>query len=44
MRIGDTLLTVTGASAGQLDQLVEVRVESFNETGGTGRAVVQAGR
>jgi hypothetical protein len=38
VRIGDTELTVTGASAAQLDQLVDLRVESFDA--GAGRAVV----
>lgn len=43
-RIGDTVLEVSGADAGQVDQLLDLRVESFDETCCTGRAVVQAGR
>lgn len=38
VRIGDTVLTITGASATQLDQLIELRVESFDA--GAGRGVV----
>ncbi|MFU8821168.1 MAG: hypothetical protein ACNA8G_06380 [Gammaproteobacteria bacterium] len=40
VRIGDTVLTVAGASAAQLDQLVELRVESFDAASATGRAVL----
>jgi hypothetical protein len=40
-RIGDTVLTVAGASAAQLDQLVELRVESFDAEHATGRATLQ---
>jgi hypothetical protein len=43
-RIGDTVLTVTGAAAVQLDQLVDLRVESFDAAHAVGRAVVKAGR
>ena len=39
VRIGDTRLTVAGASAAQLDQLLELRVESFDVMTATGRAV-----
>jgi hypothetical protein len=39
-RIGDTVLTVAGASAAQMDQLVELRVESFDVASATGRAVL----
>jgi hypothetical protein len=42
VRIGDTRLTVTGAAAAQLDQLVDLRVESFDVTTATGRAVLRA--
>jgi hypothetical protein len=41
VRIGDTVLTVTGASAAQLDQLVELRVESFGVASATGRAALE---
>jgi hypothetical protein len=41
VRIGDTVLTVTGASAAQLDQLVDLRVESFDAQHATGRATLQ---
>jgi hypothetical protein len=44
VRIGDTLLAVMGASVGQLDQLVDLRVESFDEARGTGRAIVHTPR
>ena len=44
VRIGDSVLLVSGAAAGQVDQLVDLRVERFDATRGTGRAVVQAGR
>jgi hypothetical protein len=37
-RVGDTVLSVTGASAMQLDQLVDLRVESFDAARGTGQA------
>jgi hypothetical protein len=40
-RIGDTVLTVAGVSAAQLDQLVELRVESFDAEHATGRATLQ---
>jgi hypothetical protein len=39
-RIGDTVLKVAGASATQLDQLVELRVESFDVASATGRAAL----
>jgi hypothetical protein len=42
MRIGDTVLTVEGAAAAQVDELVDVRVESFDEVRGTGRAFMLA--
>ena len=41
VRIGDTVLTVTGASAAQLDQLVDLRVESFDAQHAAGRAALQ---
>jgi hypothetical protein len=41
VRIGDTLLTVAGASAAQLDQLVSLRIESFDAPHATGRATLQ---
>jgi hypothetical protein len=40
VRIGDTVLTVAGASAAQMDQLVELRVESFEVASATGRAAL----
>ena len=40
-RIGDTVLTVEGASAAQVDQLVELRVESFDVASATGRAALK---
>lgn len=40
-RIGDTVLEVSGAVAGQVDQLLDLRVESFDETRCTGRAAVR---
>ena len=40
VRIGDTVLTVEGASAAQMDQLVELRVESFDVASATGRAAL----
>jgi hypothetical protein len=43
-RIGDTVLTVAGAAAAQLDQLVDLRVESFDAARAVGRAVVKARR
>lgn len=41
MRIGDTVLSVDGAAAGQLDELVEVRIEQFDAARAVGRAVVR---
>jgi hypothetical protein len=41
VRIGDTVLTVESASAAQVDQLVELRVESFNVASATGRAALK---
>lgn len=38
VRIGDSVLRVTGASAAQLDRLVALRVESFDAPKATGRA------
>jgi hypothetical protein len=43
-RIGDTVLEVSGADASQVDQLLDLRIESFDETRGAGRAGVLAGR
>jgi hypothetical protein len=40
VRIGDTVLTVEGASAAQVDQLVALRVDSFDVASATGRAVL----
>lgn len=40
-RIGDTVLQVDGAAAGQVDQLIDLRVESFDATAATGRAVLR---
>lgn len=37
-RIGDTVLSVAGASAGQVDQLVDLRVQSFDPAQSSGRA------
>jgi hypothetical protein len=41
VRIGDTVLQVEGAVAGQVDSLIDLRVESFDATGATGRAVLR---
>lgn len=38
VRIGDTLLTVEGASAAQLDQLVDLRIERFDPARSAGWA------
>lgn len=38
VRIGDTALRVTGASAVQLDQLVALRVETFDASSAKGQA------
>jgi hypothetical protein len=40
-RVGDTILAVSGASATNLDQLVDLRVESFDAQHATGRAVLE---
>jgi hypothetical protein len=40
VRIGDSVLTVESASAAQVDQLVELRVESFDVASATGRAAL----
>lgn len=40
VRIGDCVLTVERAAAAQVDQLVELRVESFNVANAAGRAVL----
>jgi hypothetical protein len=40
VRIGDTVLTVESASAAQVDQLVALRVESFDVASATGRAAL----
>jgi len=40
VRIGDTVLTVAGAEAAQLDQLVDLRIESFDAAKSTGRAIL----
>ena len=39
VRIGDTVLAVAGASAAQVDTLVDLRMESFDAARATGRAV-----
>ena len=41
VRIGDTVLQVEGVEAGQVDQLIDLRVESFDATGAAGRAVLR---
>lgn len=41
VRIGDTVLHVAGASAGQLDQLIDLRIESFDAAKAAGRAVLR---
>lgn len=41
-RIGDTILLVAGACAGQVDRLVELRVESFDPARATGQATLRA--
>jgi hypothetical protein len=41
VRIGDTVLSVTGASAVQLDQLVALRIERFDATSATGWAAIR---
>ena len=41
VRIGDTVLQVEGVVAGQVDQLIDLRVESFDATRATGRAVLR---
>lgn len=38
VRIGDSVLEVRGASADQVDELVRLQVESFDEAGATGTA------
>ncbi len=42
VRIGDTVLQVEGAAAAQVDQLIDLRVESFDATAATGRAVLRS--
>lgn len=42
-RIGDTVLTVDGASSEQVDELVEMRVEAFDSQQHTGTARVSPG-
>ena len=42
VRIGDSILLVSGAAAEQVDQLVALRVESFDAAKATGRAVLRA--
>jgi len=37
-RIGDTMLTVNGVTADQVDRLVELRIESFDPAQSVGRA------
>ncbi|NGP53288.1 hypothetical protein [Thioalkalivibrio sp. XN8] len=41
VRIGDTVLQVKGAAAGQVDQLVDLRVESFDAGRAVGEAVLR---
>jgi hypothetical protein len=42
VRVGDTVLTVTGVEVGQLDQLVALRVESFDIARSTGQAKLRS--
>jgi hypothetical protein len=42
VRIGDTILTVESAASGQVDELVDLRVASFDAIRGTGRAFLLA--
>jgi hypothetical protein len=41
VRIGDTVLQVQGAEAGQVDQLIDLRVESFDAARASGHAVLR---
>lgn len=41
VRVGDTVLTIDGASAAQVDEWVELRVESFDVASATGRAALK---
>lgn len=41
VRIGDTVLQVAGATAGQVDQLIDLRIESFDAAAATGRAALR---
>ncbi len=43
-RVGDTVLTVTGASAAQLDQLVNLRVTAFDADRAEGTAELSDSR
>lgn len=40
-RIGDTVLAVDGVSAEQVDQLVDLKIESFDAAKAAGRAVLR---
>lgn len=42
-RIGDTILEVEGASVGQVDQLVEISIESFDKSAHRGQARIRSG-
>lgn len=41
VRVGDTVLQVDGAVAAHVDQLINLRVESFDADAATGRAVLR---
>lgn len=41
VRIGDTVLQVKGVVAGQVDQLIDLRVESFDPASAVGEAVLR---
>ncbi len=41
VRIGDTVLQVEGATTGQVDQLIDLRIESFDGAAATGRATLR---
>jgi hypothetical protein len=41
VRIGDTVLQVEGVTAGQVDQLIDLRIESFDAAAAAGRAALR---
>ena len=41
VRIGDTVLRVEGVTAGQVDQLIDLRIESFDAAAANGRAALR---